>query len=85
MLGGPGGTRDEFSHWLNNRTITDEAGVDLVNEFRNQPGIEYWFSDGGVIIVQFDQGGQVYEKQLLGIWVSTARQGWNRWQEQIGL
>src|SRR5438105_2704121 len=47
LLGGPGGTRQDFSDWLNNRSPTMGFGTDLLNEHRDQPGIEYWYQDSG--------------------------------------
>jgi hypothetical protein len=84
LLRGPGGTRDDFAHWLNNRSPTIAAGSDLLNERQNQPGIKYWYQDSGVIILRFDADGRVAEKQLLQVHVSTLRQTINRLLEMIG-
>ena len=83
MLGGSGRTRDEFVRWLDNRSPTVGKGTDLLNEYSYLPGIEYWYSDNGVIIVRFDSAGQVADKQLLGMSVSTARQTFIRVREWI--
>jgi len=80
MLGGSGGTGDDLSRWLDNRTPEVWSGTeDLLND--HQPGIEYWYSDNGVIVVRFDSGGRVADKQLLGISVSTVRQTFIRVRE----
>ena len=84
MLGGSGRTSDEFVRWLDNRSPVIGTGTDLLNEYSHLPGIEYWYSDNGVIIVRFDSGGRVADKQLLGISVSTARQTIIRVREWMG-
>jgi hypothetical protein len=81
MLGGSGKTRDELVRWLDNRSPNVGTGTDLLNEHSHLAGIEYWYSDNGVIIVRFDSGGLVADKQLLGMTVSTARQKLIRVQE----
>ena len=84
MLGGSGRTSDEFVRWLDNRSPVVGTGTDLLNEYSHLPGIEYWYSDNGVIVVRFDSGGRVADKQLLGISVSTAHQKFIRlweWME----
>jgi HAMP domain-containing protein len=73
-LGGSGRTRDDYVRWLDNRSPKRGTGTDLLNKNSHLPGIEYWYSDNGVIIVRFDSGGQVADKELLGMTVSTARQ-----------
>ena len=84
LLGGPGGTRQEFRGWLNNRSPTIGSGTDLLNEHRNQPGIEYWYQDSGVIIVRFDSEDRVADKQFLRVSVSTSRQRVARLLERFG-
>jgi hypothetical protein len=84
LLGGPGSSRQAFSIWLNNRSLTVGSGPDLLNEHRNEPGITYWYDDSGVIILQFDSEGAVANKQFLEIRVSTKRQQIIRWLERIG-
>jgi hypothetical protein len=83
-LGGPGGTRQDFSRWLNNRSPTTGSGTDLLNEHRDQPGIEYWYQDGGVIILRFDSDGRLADTQFLQMRVSTSRQRVIRLRERIG-
>jgi len=85
LLGGPGRTRQDFSDWLNNRSPTTGSGTDLLNEHRNDPGIEYWYQDSGVIILRFDSDGRVADKQFLQMDVSTARQWVIRMRERLGL
>ena len=68
------GPATSLSRWLDNRSPKVGTGTDLLNEFSHLPGIKYWYSDNGVIIVRFDSGGQVADKELLGITVSTASQ-----------
>jgi hypothetical protein len=84
LLGGPGGTSEEFVRWLNNRSPTIGSGTDLLNEHSNLPGIEYWYEDSGVIIVQFDAEGRVADKQFLGMRVSTSHQRIVRLLEGVG-
>ena len=84
LLGGPGRTRQDFSCWLNNRSPTTGCGTDLLNEHRNQPGIEYWYQDGGIIILQFDADDRVADQQFLEVRVSTSRQRAIRLLERIG-
>jgi hypothetical protein len=84
LLGGPGGTRQDFCRWLNNRSPTTGSGTDLLNEHRNQPGIEYWYQDSGVIILRFDSDGRVADKEFLQMRVSTSRQRVIRLLERIG-
>jgi hypothetical protein len=76
-----GRTHDEFVRWLDNRSPTVGTGTDLLKKYSDLSGIEYWYSDDGVIIVGFDCGGQLADKELLGITVSTARQTLIRVQE----
>jgi hypothetical protein len=84
LLGGPGGSRQEFSDWLNNRSPVVGAGTDLLNEHRNEPGIEYRYQDSGVIIVRFDSEDRVADKQFLRVSVSTSRQRVARLLERFG-
>ncbi len=83
MLGGSCRTHEEFVRWLDNRSPRVGTGTDLLNEYSHLPGIEYWYSDNGVIIVRFDSGGRVADKQLLGMPVSTARQTFIRVREWV--
>jgi hypothetical protein len=85
LLGGPGRTGQDFSDWLNNRSPTTGSGTDLLNGHRNEPGIEYWYQDSGVIILRFDSDGRVADKQFLQMRVSTARQWVIRMRERLGL
>jgi hypothetical protein len=84
LLGSPGGTRQDFSLWLNNRSPTLGSGTDLLNGQRSQPGIRYWYQDSGVIIVCFDPDGRLADKQFLQVRVSTLRQQVNRLLERVG-
>jgi hypothetical protein len=84
LLGGPGSTRQDFSLWLNNRSPTTGYGTDLLNEHRNQPGIEYWYQDSGIIILRFDSEDRVADQQFLQVRVSTSRQSVNRLFERLG-
>jgi hypothetical protein len=84
FLGRPGRTGQDFVAWLDNRTPVMAAGTDLLNEHSGLPGIEYWYSDAGVIILRFDAEGRVADKQFLQIRVSTARQRVNRLLERFG-
>ena len=84
LLGGPGGTRQDFVNWNNNRSPTHGAGNDLLNEQRDLPGIEYWYQDSGVIILRFDSDKLVADKQFLNkMRVSTSRQRIVRLWERI--
>lgn len=83
VLGGPGGTRQDFSRWLNNRSPTIGSGTDLLNEHRDQPRIEYWYQDCGIIVLRFDSD-KVADKQFLQMRVSTPRQRVIRLRELIG-
>jgi hypothetical protein len=85
LLGGPGRTRQDFSDWLNNRSPTTGPGTDLLNGHRNEPRIEYWYQDSGIIILRFDSDGRVADKQFLQMRVSTARQWVIRMRERLGL
>ena len=89
MLGSPGRTRQDFSHWLNNRSPTIGSGSDLLNLQRLngewvQPRIKYWYQDTGIIIVRFDDDNRVADKQFLTVRVSTSRQMVVRLLERIG-
>jgi hypothetical protein len=84
LLGCRGGTRQDFSRWLNNRSPTVGAGSDLLNGQRNQPGIEYWYQDSGVIIVRFDADDRVADRQFLQVRESTASQVVRRWLGRFG-
>ena len=84
MLGGPGGTRQDFADWMDNRSPVEGLGVDLVNEHRDQPGIKYWYQDSGIIVLRFDSDKLVADKQFLGMRVSTVRQRFIRLGELIG-
>ena len=85
LLGRPGKKRDEFSSWLNNRSVLFAAGNDLINGSRLQPDIEYWYQDSGILILSFEANGRVADKQLLRVDVSTWRQWVNRLIERLGL
>jgi hypothetical protein len=69
---------------MDNRSPVMGPGVDLLNEHQNQPGIEYWYQDSGVIILRFDSDDRVADKQFLQIRVSSARQRVVRLWERIG-
>jgi hypothetical protein len=84
LLGGPGRTRQDFSRWLDNRSPAAGYGPDLLNEHRNQPGIEYWYQDTGVIILRFDADDRLADQQFLQVRVSTARQKVIRFLERTG-
>ena len=79
-----GGTHEDFVDWLNNRSPKIGSGNDLLNEQSNQPGIEYWYEDSGVILVRFDSEGRVADKQFLEMRVSTFQQRIARSQEGVG-
>jgi hypothetical protein len=84
VLGCPGRTRNDFSVWMDNRSPTAGFGNDLLNEHRDQPGIEYWFQDTGVIILRFDSDNRIADKQFLTMRVSTSRQRVIRLMERYG-
>ena len=84
VLGRPGGTRDEFVTWLNNRSPSQGPGIDLLNQQRDLSGIEYWYQDSGIVIVRFDGDNQVAAKQFLSVEVSTVHQKVNRIREWLG-
>jgi hypothetical protein len=89
VLGGPGGTCNDFSRWLNNRSPTIGSGSDLLNlQWLNgqwvQPRIKYWYQDSGIIIVRFDADDRVADKQFLTVRVSTSRQMVIRLRERMG-
>lgn len=84
LLGGPGGTREDFTQWMNNRSPTIGSGTDLLNSRRNQPGIEYWYRDSGIIIVRFDSDKMVADKQFLQVQVTTSRQWIIRLRDRFG-
>lgn len=85
LIGPPDGKREDFSRWLNNRTPRIPVGDDLLNEQRHLPGIEYWYSDRGVLILRFGSDNRVAGKQFLRITVSTPRQWVYRVLEPLGL
>jgi hypothetical protein len=72
-------TRDEFLRWLDNRSPVEITGNNLRNDRR--PGVAYWYSDNGAIVVRFDSENRVADKELLGIRVSTVRHTLIRAQE----
>jgi hypothetical protein len=84
VLGGPGGTRQDFCRWLNNRSPTTGSGTDLLNGQRAQPGIKYWYKDSGIIILRFDADSRVADKEFLQVRVSTSRQMIIRLLERMG-
>jgi hypothetical protein len=78
-----GHSREEFTYWLNNRSPRTGQGSDLLNG-ENRDKVEYWFQDSGVIIIDFDDNGQVVDKQFLHIDVATFRQGIQRTLQRLG-
>jgi hypothetical protein len=84
MLGGPGGTRQGFVLWMDNRTCFMGPGEDLLNENREQPGIKYWYHDTGIVVVRFDDDDCVAAKQFLSVPESSRRQRLRKLREWFG-
>jgi hypothetical protein len=84
VLGGPGGTRQDFVLWLDNRSPVMGPGEDLLNERRDEPGIKYWYEDSGIVVVRFDSDDRVADTEFLTVRESTARQRYNRFREWLG-
>ncbi|HVC99229.1 MAG TPA: hypothetical protein VND64_36530 [Pirellulales bacterium] len=84
LLGDSGGTRDDFVVWLNNRSPVMGPGVDLVNEFRDQPGIRYWYQDSGIVVIRFDSDNRIADKLFLSVTESTLSQKLRRFFERYG-
>jgi hypothetical protein len=85
LLGGPGKTRQDFVVWLNNRSPVMGPGEDLLNEHRDQPGIEYWYEDSGIVVVRFDAEDRVAGQQFLSVRESALRQRFHRLRQWLGL
>ena len=79
-----GGTRDDFTDWLDNRSPVEPRGSDLLNGRAASPDVRYWYGDGGAVVLEFDAAGRVADRQLLEVRVSTYRQRARRWLERVG-
>ncbi len=96
LLGRPGRPRDDFIRWLlvnrqwvKNHSPTIGPGNDLLNEHRNQPGIEYWYRDywyrdRGVITLQYDPDDRVAHKGYIWIYVTPYPQWLIRVLRRLG-
>lgn len=69
---------------MNNRSPMIGSGSDLLNKHRDQPGIEYWYQDSGVIVLRFASDNRVADKQFLQMRVSASRQRVIRLLESLG-
>lgn len=84
LLGGRGGTRQDFVVWLDNRSPVGGPGEDLLNGRRAEPGVAYWYADTGVIILRFDAEDRVAGTQFLRVRESTVRQALRRLPARLG-
>jgi hypothetical protein len=83
VLGGTGGTRQDFVLWLDNRSPIYGPGKDLLNEHQNEPVTRYWYQDSGIVVVRFDSQDLVADKLFLSVRQSALRQKFNRLRERL--